>query len=219
MTGVGDAVGARPSDADGWGGGVGAAPGSGARTMIPPMTSAAAATPASETGDDRDPGPHAGAEGTSTDGPSACLSGPRYDARPMAGPTEQIRTRVLPALLTAFGVTLLAAGLLTYTVPVGGGSPVAPTGSPSPEPSIAVAPTPTPLITLPPIGTAPPTPPMRRPHRRPTAWRRGSGSPISTSICRSSRECGLPVLQRGDVPAVALAARLRPGDVPVRARP
>ena len=76
----------------------------------------------------------------------------------MAGPTEQIRTRVLPALLTAFGVTILAAGLLTYSVPVDAGTPVAPTGSPSPEPSIAVAPTPTPLITLPPIGTVPPTP-------------------------------------------------------------
>ncbi|HET9755848.1 MAG TPA: hypothetical protein VFP66_05060, partial [Candidatus Limnocylindrales bacterium] len=62
----------------------------------------------------------------------------------MAGPTEQIRTRVLPALLTAFGVTILSAGLLTYSAPVGVGSPVAPTGSPSPEPSIAVAPTPTP---------------------------------------------------------------------------
>ena len=111
-----------------------------------------------ETGDDRDPGPHAGAEGTSTDGPRRASCGPRYDARPMAGPTEQIRTRVLPALLTAFGVTILAAGLLTYSVPVDGGAPVAPTGSPSPEPSTAVVPTPTPLITLPPIGTARPTP-------------------------------------------------------------
>ena len=35
---------------------------------------------------------------------------------------------------------------------------MAPTGSPSPEPSTAVVPTPTSLITLPPIGTARPTP-------------------------------------------------------------
>jgi hypothetical protein len=76
----------------------------------------------------------------------------------MAGPTEQIRTRVLPALLTAFGVTILSAGLLTYSVPVEAGNPAAPTPSLPPGPSIAVAPTPTPLITLPPIGTARPTP-------------------------------------------------------------
>jgi hypothetical protein len=74
----------------------------------------------------------------------------------MAGPSEQIRTRVLPAILTAFGVTILSAGLLTYSVPVGAGRSAAPTRSP--EPSIAVAPTPTPLITLPPIGTARPSP-------------------------------------------------------------
>jgi hypothetical protein len=71
----------------------------------------------------------------------------------MAGPTEQIRTRILPALLTAFGVTILSAGLLTYTVPV-----AADPSTPSPDPSIADVPTPTPLITLPPIGTATPEP-------------------------------------------------------------
>jgi hypothetical protein len=74
----------------------------------------------------------------------------------MAGPTEQIRTRVLPALLTAFGVTILSAGLLTYTVPVAAESPASP--ALSPDPSQAIVPTPTPLITLPPIGTARPTP-------------------------------------------------------------
>ena len=74
----------------------------------------------------------------------------------MAGPTEQLRTRVLPALLTAFGVTILSAGLLTYSVPV------APARSsdrpPTPLPSAAVVPTPSPLITLPPIGSATPAP-------------------------------------------------------------
>jgi hypothetical protein len=74
----------------------------------------------------------------------------------MAGPTEQLRTRVLPALLTAFGVTILSAGLLTYSVPVR----AVPAGSAtvSPEPSVSVVATPTPLITLPPIGTARPDP-------------------------------------------------------------
>lgn len=74
----------------------------------------------------------------------------------MTGPTDDLRARVLPAFLTALGVTILAAGLLTYTVPVGAvpGTPL-----PSPGPSIAVAPTPTPTprLTLPPIGSASPT--------------------------------------------------------------
>lgn len=74
----------------------------------------------------------------------------------MAGPTEQLRTRVLPALLTAFGVTILSAGLLTYSVPVAPArSSEAP---PTLLPSEAVVPTPTPLISLPPIGSATPAP-------------------------------------------------------------
>jgi hypothetical protein len=74
----------------------------------------------------------------------------------MAGPTEQLRTRVLPALLTAFGVTILSAGLLTYSVPV---APARSSDrSPIPRPSEAVVPTPSPLITLPPIGSATPSP-------------------------------------------------------------
>lgn len=74
----------------------------------------------------------------------------------MSGPTEELRTRVLPALLTAFGVTILSAGLLTYTVPVPAAS--APPPGASVDPSVAVVPTPPPLITLPPIGTPKPTP-------------------------------------------------------------
>ena len=69
----------------------------------------------------------------------------------MPGPSEELRTRVLPAVLTALGVTILSAGLLTYTVPVASGPSQEPTVSPGP--SVAGAPTPTPLITLPPIGT------------------------------------------------------------------
>lgn len=74
----------------------------------------------------------------------------------MAGPTEQLRTRVLPALLTALGVTILSAGLLTYSVPVA----PAHSGGPrsTPVPSVAVVPTPSALVTLPPIGTAAPSP-------------------------------------------------------------
>ena len=74
----------------------------------------------------------------------------------MAGPTEQLRTRVLPALLTALGVTILSAGLLTYSVPVvpaRSGEP-----RPTPLPTEAIVPTPSARITLPPIGTAAPSP-------------------------------------------------------------
>jgi hypothetical protein len=74
----------------------------------------------------------------------------------MAGPSEELRTRVLPALLTAFGVTILSAGLLTYTVPVPAG-PDDPGPGTTPDSSRAVVATPTPLITLPPIGTPKPT--------------------------------------------------------------
>jgi hypothetical protein len=66
---------------------------------------------------------------------------------------DLFRTRLLPAMLTAGGVTLLAAGLLTYTVPVA----AEPVHTPSPRPT-AVAVTPSPRITLPPIGSATPEP-------------------------------------------------------------
>ncbi len=73
----------------------------------------------------------------------------------MAGPTEQLRTRLLPALLTALGVTILSAGLLTYSVPVAPAHSGGP--RPTPSPSEAVVPTPSALVTLPPIGTASPS--------------------------------------------------------------
>ena len=69
-------------------------------------------------------------------------------------PFEFIRARLLPALLTAGGVTLLAAGLLTYTVPVA----AEPIETPSPTPSAVAVATPSPQITLPPIGTPTPSP-------------------------------------------------------------
>ena len=69
------------------------------------------------------------------------------------------RTRLLPALLTAGGVTLLAAGLLTYTVPVA----AEPVATASPRATAAATPTPTPRVTLPPIGTPTPAPPTASP--------------------------------------------------------
>ena len=70
-------------------------------------------------------------------------------------PFEFIRTRLVPALLTAGGVTLLAAGLLTYTVPVA----AEPAQTASPSPTAAAVATPSPKITIPPLATATPTPP------------------------------------------------------------
>ena len=64
---------------------------------------------------------------------------------------DRIRTRLIPALLTALGVAFLAAGLLSYTNPV----TAEPLTTPSPSPDVAVA-TPIPLITLPPLGSGGP---------------------------------------------------------------
>lgn len=71
----------------------------------------------------------------------------------MASLSDRIRTRVLPALLTASGVTLLAAGLLSYIPPVT--AEPAPSGA-SATASPSSAHTPSPLITLPPLDSMPP---------------------------------------------------------------
>jgi hypothetical protein len=67
---------------------------------------------------------------------------------------DRVQDRILPAVLTALGVTFLAAGLLTWTVPVEAGPP------PSPPDDGAVAsevpPSEGPSVTLPPLGTAAP---------------------------------------------------------------
>ncbi len=86
----------------------------------------------------------------------------------MADLTERIRTRLLPALLAALGVTLLAAGLLSYT------TPVAAEPAPSDEPTAVAtaAPTPSPLITLPPLSSiAPSASPSGDPDRTATRVR------------------------------------------------
>lgn len=65
---------------------------------------------------------------------------------------DRLRTRIVPAILTAIGVALLAGGLISFTSPVAAD----PLGSPSPT-QVAVVPTAAPLITLPPLGSAPPS--------------------------------------------------------------
>ena len=67
---------------------------------------------------------------------------------------DRLLDRVVPALVTAAGVTVLAAGLLTWTGPVEAGPPVA---GPSGGATAGSSPTPLgPGITLPPLGTAAP---------------------------------------------------------------
>ena len=65
---------------------------------------------------------------------------------------DRLRYRLLPALLAAAGVSLVAAGLLSYTAPVD----ATPSASDTP---IAVLPTPTPtqLLTFPPLVSPSPT--------------------------------------------------------------
>ena len=75
---------------------------------------------------------------------------------------ERLRTRFIPAVITALGVTFLAAGLLQYTMPVEaqpGASPTAtlavdPSGTPTPATSESPGPTGS--------GDASPTPPADR---------------------------------------------------------
>jgi hypothetical protein len=74
----------------------------------------------------------------------------------------RIRTRLVPAILAALGVTLLTAGLLTYTMPVEAGP------EPSQSPTIVtLAPTVAPSVTPAPVTSTPspvpsPTPPADR---------------------------------------------------------
>lgn len=80
----------------------------------------------------------------------------------MADLAERIRTRLIPALVTAFGVTLLAAGLLSLTTGATAESLATPSTS-----AATLAPTASPLLTLPPlesgsVPTANPTVPADR---------------------------------------------------------
>jgi hypothetical protein len=64
---------------------------------------------------------------------------------------DRFRTRIVPAVVTALGVVLLAGGLLTYTNPVAADPVETPTATPSPVAAVA---TPSPLISLPPITSS-----------------------------------------------------------------
>jgi hypothetical protein len=95
---------------------------------------------------------------------------------------ERIRTRLVPALLTALGVTMLAAGLLSYT----SGVTADPLPPPSPSPSFATAaPTSSPLITLPPLASS---------SDAPTASASAPANRVATRVRIAALKIDLPVV-------------------------
>ncbi len=80
----------------------------------------------------------------------------------MASFATGIRTRIIPAILTALGITFLVAGLLSFTTPVA----AVPADIQSDAPSATVDETPSPLITLPPIASGAPATSLPVPKNR-----------------------------------------------------
>jgi hypothetical protein len=104
----------------------------------------------------------------------------------MTNPGEQLRTRVLPAILTAAGVALVTAGLLTYTGPVEAG-PV-----PTPRPTLAAAsPSPSPTV-RPSPSAGPQTTPSPQPSATFPAGR------TATRVSIPLLEIDLPVTSQPD---------------------
>ncbi len=107
----------------------------------------------------------------------------------MTAPAPRLRHRLLPALLTAAGVTLLAAGLMTYTTPV--------LAEPSPSPTASATPvaviSPSPAITLPPL-TTPPATASASPSVRPTP----DPDRVATRVRIAALGIDLPVVKGPD---------------------
>lgn len=98
---------------------------------------------------------------------------------------DRLRTRIAPALLTAAGIVLTAAGLLTYTAPAGAdadGSDGPPIATPTSSASLG-------LITFPPIqsGSATPSPTVG-----PTAT---PSNRVSTRVVVPALDIDLPVVK------------------------
>jgi hypothetical protein len=102
----------------------------------------------------------------------------------MAELTDRIRTRIVPALLTALGVTFLAAGLLSFTTPV----TADPLATPRPSADVAVTSTPSPLITLPPLGSGGP----------PSAIPSIPADRVATRIRIAALKIDLPIIRQPD---------------------
>lgn len=112
--------------------------------------------------------------------PRAARTSRCYHAGPMTFLADRIRTRLLPAVLTAIGVALLAAGILSISNPAA----ALPVSSPSPS-VVAVVATPSPLITLPPIeSSATPAPSSAIPASRVVTRVRVAGLKIDLPVIR-----------------------------------
>ena len=101
---------------------------------------------------------------------------------------DRIRTRIVPAILTALGVTFLAAGLLSYTNPVA----AVPVVTTAPSDDAAAVSTPSPRITLPPIGSGAPPSAVPIPADRTVTRVRVAALKIDLPVIRSaSVPCGV----------------------------
>lgn len=78
---------------------------------------------------------------------------------------DRIRTRLLPAVLTASGVALLAAGLMSWTDPVDAGPPPVASATPSSPSSAPVTPSPSPTSPGPVDSPSPSSEPSVPPDR------------------------------------------------------
>src|ERR1700704_4620899 len=96
---------------------------------------------------------------------------------------DRLRTRIAPAIITAAGIALVAAGLLTYTAPSGAdaqGSDAPSFGTPTPDTSIA-------RLTFPPIASGSASPSA------------GPGAPpahrLATRVLVPALDIALPVVK------------------------
>jgi hypothetical protein len=106
----------------------------------------------------------------------------------MADLADRLRTRILPALLTALGVTGLAAGLLSLTSPVAADplQSAAPTSAATPTSGQTLVPTASPLITFPPIPSGP------APSTSPTA----TSDRVATRVRVAALDIDLPIIKQ-----------------------
>jgi hypothetical protein len=111
----------------------------------------------------------------------------------MTGFLDRIRLRLIPALITAIGVGLLAVGLLSYSRPV----EALPAATPSPTPSpVAEVATPSPLITLPPLGSG--VVPSASAPIEPTAVASIPPDRVATRVRVAALKIDLPVMIQPD---------------------
>src|SRR3954470_9311485 len=120
----------------------------------------------------------------------------------MSALVDRIRLRLIPALLTALGVGLLALGLLSYTDPVAARPAPSASASASPsDSSAAVTSTPRPRITLPPLESRPPAAsgaPIASPSPSPSPVASIPADRVATRVRVAALKIDLPVMLQPD---------------------